>query len=251
MTAALAQIEDLHGVGLDDLNHAAALQTRVDRKYLVTPAQLAALLDRVGDEARVLEIDGRRGFRYQSIYFDTPAFDSYLGAAHRRPNRFKVRTRRYLDSHGCWVEVKLRSRHGQTVKHRHEHDVERFDELTPASLAFVASFPRVRDLAHLLEPLITTSYTRSTLLVGAMRATIDVDVTCASARGAVVLGGGIIVETKTEGAASAVDRVLWDLHVRPSRISKFAIGVGATYPELPSNRWHRTMRCHVHPRPGA
>ena len=143
----------------------------------------STVLDRVADEVRVLDIDGRRGFRYESLYFDTPEFDSYLGAARRRPDRFKVRTRRYLDADGCWIEVKLRNRHGQTVKHRHPHEAAEFGQLSPGSLAFVSSFPRLRDLAHRLEPAMTTRYQRSTLLIGDARATIDVGVTAPTATG--------------------------------------------------------------------
>lgn len=248
MITALVRIDDLDGVGLDELNSHAALQTRTDRKYLVTPAQLEVLLERVAGEVRVLDIDGRRGFRYESLYFDTPEFDSYLGAARRRPDRFKVRTRRYLDADACWVEVKLRSRHGQTVKHRHPHVMAEFGQLSPGSLAFVSSFPRLRDLAHRLEPATTTRYQRSTLLIGDARATIDVGVTCTTDGRVVDLGDAVIVETKSAGVPSPVDRALWDLHVRPGAISKFCLGVAALYPELPSNKWHRTLRCHVHVR---
>ena len=249
MSTALVQIDGLDGVGLDELDRHAALQTRTDRKYLLTPAQLDTLLDtlldRVAADVRVLDIDGRRGFRYESLYFDTPEFDSYLGAARRRPDRFKVRTRRYLDADGCWIEVKLRNRHGQTVKHRHPHDPADFGQLSASSLAFVSSFPRLLDLAHRLEPAVTTRYTRSTLLIGASRTTIDIGVTCAKGGGTVGLGDGIIVETKSDGVPGPVDRVLWDLHVRPGAISKFCLGVAALHPELPSNKWHRTLHCHV------
>jgi VTC domain len=246
LSAALVQIDDLDGVGLDELNCHAALQTRTDRKYLVTPAQLDELLDRMAGDMRARDIAGRRGFRYESLYFDTPDFDSYLGAARRRPDRFKVRTRRYLDADGCWVEVKLRNRHGQTVKHRHPHEAAEFGRLSAGSLAFVSSFPRLADIAHRLEPAMTTHYRRSTLLIGASRATIDVGVTCTANGRTIDLGDAVIVETKSEGVPSPVDRTLWDLHVRPGTISKFCLGVAALHPELPSNKWHRTLRCHVH-----
>lgn len=246
MSDTLSQIDELDAVGLDELNHHAALQTRTDRKYLVSPAQLDTLIERTAADVRVLDIHGRRGFRYESLYFDTPDFDSYLSAARRRPDRFKVRTRRYLDADGCWVEVKLRDRHGRTVKHRSPHEADEFGQLSASSLAFVSSFPRLTDLAHRLEPVMTTRYRRSTLLIGASRATIDVGVTCSADGRTVDLGDTVVVETKSAGGIGPVDRVLWDLHVRPGTISKFCLGVAALHPELPSNKWHRTLRCHVH-----
>ena len=47
-------------VSLAELDEAAALQTRRDRKYLVPVPAVAELVARLDGEARVLEIDGRR-----------------------------------------------------------------------------------------------------------------------------------------------------------------------------------------------
>ena len=107
-------------ISLDELNNAAALQTRTDRKYLLTWDQFQTLLPQL-NHCRVLEIDGRRWFRYRSMYFDTLSLASYLGAAHGSPRRFKVRTRTYVDSGECYIEAKLRNRRGQTVKSRQVH----------------------------------------------------------------------------------------------------------------------------------
>lgn len=254
MSAALMQLDDLPAIGLAEVNATAALLTRVDRKYVVTPDALDRLLDRVADDARILQIGDRRRFAYQSVYFDTPSFDAYLGAARRRPDRFKVRTRSYLDAAtaegSCWVEVKLRNRRGQTEKHRHAHAAGHAADLTPEALAFVASFARLHALAHELDPVITTRYRRSTLVMGAARATIDVDLECIAGDGRhrdriVTLGDRIVVETKSERSPSPVDRALWDLSIRPTTISKFAVGAAVLFPELPSNKWHRTIADHA------
>lgn len=250
MSAALLQLGELDAIDLDALNDRAALQTRVDRKYVVRAHQLEAVLDRVAGCTRVLEIDGRRLFGYRSVYFDTPELDSYLGAARRRPDRFKVRTRTYLDTAadpaGCWVEVKLRTRDGKTAKHRLAHPADRADELVPDSLAFVASFPRLTDIAHRLDPVIVTAYRRTTLTTGTARATIDLDVTASTLDGRVAsLRDVVVVETKSERAPGPVDRALWDLGIRPTTISKFAMGCAALHPALPSNKWARLLRDHV------
>ena len=64
--------------GLAELNAAAGLLVRVDRKYLVPLATAQGLVDALAGAARVLQIEGRRGFSYASTYFDTPDLDSYL-----------------------------------------------------------------------------------------------------------------------------------------------------------------------------
>ena len=104
--AAVDQLAAMQPITLDELNAVAALQTRVDRKYLVPRAALAKVLDQLGDDCNVLDFDGARDSLYESVYFDTPDLDSYLSAAHKRRRRFKIRTRAYLDTGVCFLEVK-------------------------------------------------------------------------------------------------------------------------------------------------
>ena len=92
-------IDTLPPISLTDLGKTASLLTRKDRKYLV-PMSVARLLVEQ-DRMQILEIDGRRTFHYESVYFDTPERASYLAAAQKRRRRFKVRTRSYLDSGLC------------------------------------------------------------------------------------------------------------------------------------------------------
>ena len=54
-----------------------------------------------------------------------------------------------------------------------------------------------------------------------------------------------IVETKCEHHAGEMDRALWALGVRPSRVSKYCTSLAALNPDLPSNRWARTLRRHL------
>jgi hypothetical protein len=46
-------------ISLDGANDIAALQTRIDRKYLVTESMLWQLLDSFAPTVRVLEIEGQ------------------------------------------------------------------------------------------------------------------------------------------------------------------------------------------------
>ncbi|MEU8159432.1 VTC domain-containing protein [Micromonospora parva] len=105
-------------VTLAEVIDRAALQCRVDRKYVITVDELPHLLDHLTPYARVLDIEGERTFRYESVYFDTPCLASYHCAAYRRRRRFKVRTRTYLDSAQCWLEVKISGARGRVTKHR-------------------------------------------------------------------------------------------------------------------------------------
>ncbi len=239
-------VERLDGpapVALDEMESTAALLTRRDRKYIVPLAVAAELVDRLEAACRVLEIDGRRRFRYESVYFDTPQHASYLGAARRRPRRFKVRTRSYLDSGCCLLEIKSRDRRGRTVKERLEHPIEIRSHLDPAGRAFVRQCPLIGEQSLALEPTLTTRYTRATLLVGQARVTIDTEVEGHAVDGrTVTLVGMAIIETKSGGPPSQADRVLWSLGHRPTRVSKFCTSLAALRPELPSNKWTQALR---------
>lgn len=244
-------LADLAPVGLAELVDRAALQTRVDRKYLLTVADLPLLLDHLASYARVLEIDGERAFRYESVYFDTPGLVSYHCAAYRRRRRFKVRTRTYLDSAQCWLEVKISGARGSITKHRLPYQPQDrrtvqpgrtfVDETLTRELIFPAE-------GSSLEPTLVSSYRRSTLLLPQTnsRVTIDTDLRWQDGRHTLELPGLVVVETKTRSAAAPLDRMLWQRGTRPARISKYATGLAALRLDLPSTPWRRTLRRHFH-----
>lgn len=235
----------LEVLSLEELLAVADLQTRRDRKYLVPQEEVDGLIAQ--SDTRVLAIGGSRVFRYESVYFDTDHLDSYLGAARRRPRRFKVRTRSYLDSDQCMVEVKTRDARGRTVKHRHPHPVEHRGELTDTARRFVATIGLAAGHVDALRPAMTTRYRRATLLQEqpASRVTVDFDVTWLDPEGlAADLTGFVLIETKTAGQPCPFDRILWRAGHRPVTISKYCTGLAATDRGIPSNKWHRVLNRH-------
>jgi len=78
------------------------------------------------------------------------------------------------------------------------------------------------------------------------RVTIDQNVAAVDAHGGRMdYGDLLVVETKSAGGAGTVDRALWAHGIRPARISKYCTSLAALHPELPSNRWSRTLRRYV------
>ena len=233
-------------LSLETVTGVAELQTRTDRKYLIAPELFLAMTRTLGPGLAVLEVDGARAFRYESVYFDTPTLDSFHGAAHGRRRRFKVRTRTYLDSGVCVLEVKTRSGRDETVKHRIPYHPDDRHRLTVEGLGFVAEHVRV-PVGTTLAPVLTTSYRRATLVVltDGTRLTCDAALVCTSVDGAsVALRDRLLVETKSWGAPTTADRFLWSAGHRPVAISKFCLGMAALDPRLPANRWNRTLRHH-------
>lgn len=246
----LAAAADLPPVGLAELVDRAALQTRVDRKYLLTVAAAEVVVAGLAEaeQVRVLAEGEQRAFGYASQYLDTPELTGFHLAARGRRRRFKVRLRTYLDSADSFLEVKTRGSRGQTVKQR--------IPWTGADDGFVddvlqrAGIDQVRSAA--LQPSLRTGYLRTTLLLPASesRVTVDTGLTWSLPTGrAVALPGMAIVETKSGAAASAADRHLWRHGHRPCRISKYGTGLAALRPGLPANRWHPVLSRHFPTQP--
>jgi hypothetical protein len=240
-------VAGLAPASLAQVTERAALQTRIDRKYLVPVDRFAELIARLPGTWGALEIDGWRGFAYESVYFDTPDLLTYRHHLQGRRRRYKVRTRAYLDSGDGTFEVKLKGRRDQTVKARLPYPVADRACLTPPAQAFLAD--RLGEAYGLaaprLEPVVTTAYRRTTLvdLLEGARLTCDVDLTFTGA-GRVAHGpsGHVLVESKSPEVGGAADRALRELGLRPVRMSKFCIAVALLHPGIRANPWHRTLR---------
>jgi len=251
--------DGINTISLAELNSEASLLTRMDRKYLVPPGDTQHVISHLAPRAQVLQIDGLRHFRYASTYFDTPGLDAYFLAARKRRRRYKIRTRTYLDSGLCFLEVKTNGSREATVKDRFKYDPDDADRITPDGRLFVierlvesgtCSSDEARTIADALVPVMDSTYSRTTLHLphDEARATFDTQLTWdLFGPDGKRLGQGVsvdhlnVVETKNPSTASPTDRLLWHQGHRPARISKYATGMALLHPELPANRWYRTL----------
>lgn len=231
-------------IGLAELQLTADLQTRLDRKYFVDPDVLVRAVRTLGPTLRVLAIGDLRDFVYDSVYFDTPALDSYLGAATGRRRRFKVRTRSYLDTDECVLEVKTAGGRGHTVKQRRPYALALRDILDDDARDFLHRNRIDPAVTAQLRPTLHTRYQRSTLLGDdGARFTVDSGLRCTAPAGATVgLGRKVLVETKSAGPVTALDRFLWRHGVRPVTVSKYCTGLAAVTPGLAANKWNTVLR---------
>ena len=251
--------EGIETITLAELNSEASLLTRMDRKYLVPPGDTQDVVDYLAPRAQVLQIDSLRHFRYASTYFDTPGLDAYFLAAHKRRRRYKIRTRTYLDSGLCFLEVKTNGSRESTVKDRFKYDPDDADRITPDGRLFVIErlvesstccLDEASRIAEALVPVMDSTYSRTTLHLphDEARATFDTKLTWdlfdpdgRRLKTGVSVGHLNVVETKNPSTASPTDRLLWHQGHRPARISKYATGMALLHPELPANRWYRTL----------
>lgn len=246
-------ISTLAPIDLTALNSEAELQSRVDRKYVLTRNEAGQFVHVLTREVapQCLEIAGRREFNYRSDYADTGDLDAYWASVRRSRFRFKVRTRHYLDSDSHWLEVKVRTPRGRTDKHRLPLEARR-DPLTAPFITEVLSrydIPQANAIAGTLRSVVASEYQRTTLFLPEFnsRLTIDSELRWTlpdSSPGQFPLErrfAAVIIETKAEAHRSPVDGILASLGHRPVRISKYATGMAVTHPELPANPWHRLL----------
>jgi hypothetical protein len=231
----------------------AELLERVDRKYFLPVPALGELTERLGRDFAVLDIDGRQLFGYRSVYFDTFDLASYRAHLQGRRRRFKVRTRTYLDSGLCMLEVKLKGFRGITVKLRTGHQADRAHLLDTAALDFVGACVRnnydLPVLDDLRPALVSTTY-RATLIsrYSPSRVTLDVGLRCTGLGGDIAAKDGyVLVETKGGTRGSLADQSLHDMGIRPVKVSKYCIGIAMLHPQVASNPWHRTLRRYFEP----
>lgn len=243
-----AAVADRATISLDDVVENAALQTRVDKKFLLTPEQFTAFTDRLGTEFSVMQIEGLRTFRYESTYFDTPDFEQYRAHRQGRRRRYKVRSRTYVDSDLCMFEIKTKGRRGTTVKHRREQPLEDAHALSPENLEFTAAVLAEEYGENMpdLQPAMRNAYRRATLVnpVDGERVTCDVELQYSNADTSVRGPDMVIVETKSADGQGISDQALAALGIRPISMSKYCLGIATLHPELPANKWSRLLARH-------
>ncbi len=235
-------------IGLAAVEATSALQTRLERKYLVALPLLEALFEELAPTYRALEIDGRREFGYRTTYYDTPDLRSLREHRQRRRQRYKFRRRRYLETHRAALEVKLKGARGRTVKHALPCGFE--DDLSPAERDFLAG--RVLEAygrtvaSATLAPVLRVDARRVTLVAPdrSERVTCDlaVDLGARSLR-----PGYAIVESKSGRGDATADRVLRRLGQRPLACSKFCLGVTFARPETGLSDYRRLRTYFVAP----
>lgn len=228
-------------VTLDELD--GLLVDRLDTKYLFAAEAIPGLLAALGGHYRVLEIDGVRVHGYETVYFDTPAFDLYHAHHAGRPNRYKVRSRRYGTTGSAVLEVKQRMKRSRTLKRRMAMPglVHVLDE---GARSFVADAIAGAPPAALV-PRLECTFSRITLADAACseRLTIDLDLAFRWGEQLAGVPGLAVVERKRpEGAAGSPFTSLARLAgVRASAFSKYCIGVALVHEGIKHNRFNRQL----------
>ncbi|MFG2114491.1 polyphosphate polymerase domain-containing protein [Streptomyces sp. NPDC048718] len=246
--AARLGLDLLSGASLAEVDAAAALQHRTDRKYLLPARSAVRLVSELAPTHRVLDLGGRRSTGYRTVYFDTPGLASWRAHTQGRRRRWKVRTRLYAEDGLCRVEVKTKDGRGATVKHALAVPHRAHGSLDGAAADFVDRVLAREGIPHTaagLEPAAEVRYRRAALadLDAGTRVTIDGELSFLRERRTAALGTGwVLVETKGGPRPAPADRLLHRLGVRQVSLSKYVTGLALLVPHLPDNDIRRLAR---------
>ena len=216
--------EELEPITLAEMEEVALLD-RTDTKFFFSSEHLSDILEDLKEDYRILNVNGIRLNKYRTLYYDTSDFMLYRMHQNGKKNRVKVRNRKYVDSNLCFLEVKLKSNTGRTVKER--VIIDDFElEINEKSKKFIAD--RARNLDD-LEPVLWNEFQRITLVSKhkAERLTFDLELTFEVEGKTREMQKLVIAELKQEKvdrhskAFSAFKQRL----IRPSRISKYCVGI--------------------------
>ena len=219
-----------------------SLQDRLDTKFMFKDSLLPALLERMKENYFVLEIKGKRYNHYETLYFDTSDFGLYLRHHNGRVNRYKFRSRRYVESDLNFFEIKFKNNKGRTIKERIKKN-EIIKNLCDTSSEFVRNISNIDP--NTLEPKLWVNYRRMTFVnkYSAERLTIDTNLTFIDDHSNVLYKGLVIAELKQGGAneKSPFKNLMRDYSVQKKSISKYCLGVITLNEKIKRNNFKPTL----------
>jgi hypothetical protein len=213
-----------------------ALLNRTDTKFVMSSAQILTTLSALQKDYRMLAVCGQRLNHYRTLYFDTPSFELYHQHVNGRLDRYKVRSREYIDSNLSFLEVKHKTSKGRTIKSRlrTEQQVVTLAQGDGHWLSGVFPYNNRN-----LEPTLWNTFTRLTLVSKycCERVTLDIDLTFYTEEKVIPVDGIAIAEVKME-ASSRTSTFLQEMRLQkvyPRAFSKYTTGVALLYDLVKKN----------------
>ncbi len=209
---------------LEDLDRVKLLN-RIDTKFLFHAQQLPDILEKIKPDYLVLEINHNSIFGYETLYFDTPDFDLYKLHHNGKPNRLKVRFRKYSDSGLIYFEVKYKIKNSRTNKKRIKQD--QISTKLSAKQKSMIYQPSISN--DQLLPKMWVNFQRITLVNKAFneRLTLDTNLSFCNESKRLPLDDLCIAEIKTDKSAknSPILHVLKERRIHQMSFSKYSMAV--------------------------
>ena len=231
-------LDSFETITLDKIEKVSLLD-RAETKYVMNMQMLLDVLEDLSKYYKVLVVNDNKKNSYQTFYFDTPDFEMYRKHHNGLRNRYKVRTREYLDSQLLFTEVKFKNNKNKTIKKRirREDEEEIFIHKSKQFIQEKTPFSS-EDLITVLK----NNYSRITLIhkTDIERVTIDLDMEFFdNANKSVKFDNLVIVEIKQEKFSQRSDfiRLMHDKKIRSTSFSKYCVGVSLLYDDVKTNNF--------------
>lgn len=237
-----AQLANFEPIQLAQMER-VALQDRYEVKYLFHVTRLGRFLEQLVGNYKVLVVEGHRLNRYQTLYFDTADFALYHRHHMGARNRYKVRSREYMESGYTFLEIKHKTNKKRTVKKR----------MPTSTLVSVIEGSAAQFLddkcpyqADQLTPRLWNRYQRITLVNKHEneRVTLDIDLSYAWGEQSVGVPALVVAEVKqpARSCPSFFCSLMRQNGVRKASFSKYCVGVSLLYPQVKHNKFKTTYR---------
>lgn len=217
------------------------LMDRTDTKYVFARKNLEQVLMNMLPHYRILEVNGLRISRYESLYYDTNNFLLYHQHHCGKANRYKVRSRRYVESALSFFEVKFKNNKGRTIKNRVKQ--KQIDgSINDKAQSLLLQTPLS---PQLLEAQLWVNYSRITL-VGVHhpeRVTIDTQLHFKNSIAEKQYSDLVIAEVKQDKASgSPFIELMKQMRIREGSISKYCFAVASLNQHIRQNNFKQIIR---------
>jgi len=233
---------DFEAISLKEMDD-VKLMDRADEKYIFRIEQLPFLLDRLRGHYKVLEIEGQRASRYETLYYDTDSLDLYIKHLTKRTNRYKIRSRNYVESNLCFFEVKLKNSKGRTIKTRiktsHVFEQLSDDQRLSMFLHQETGFESARMKAQFW-----INYHRITLvnIASKERCTIDLNLQCVNQNYDQQFPTLVILEVKqNKSEVSVAKSCMKEMRIKKGGMSKYCLGLISLNPTVRANNFKKKI----------
>ncbi len=229
-------LQNFESITLEQMD-TVKLQDRMDTKFVFSSVHLTSILQKLSESYKVLEIKGNRISKYETLYFDTPDFSLYTKHQNEKTNRYKLRIRKYVESDLIFFEIKFKNNKGRTIKDR-----IRIKEIKDVLQKKESDFLKEKTNLNPEDfgAKICVNYSRLTLVneITNERLTIDVDLSYKKEGRVYPLSNLVIAELKQKKTVSSYfGKVMKELNLHQSSMSKYCIGIASTYNNVKKNNF--------------
>lgn len=225
------------------------LLKRYDTKFVFCRDKLIPVLEFLSAHYVVLEINNRRYFKYESLYYDTDDYFFYRQHHNKKYDRYKIRCRKYIDSDQCYFEVKHKNNKNKTIKSRlllNNSNV--FTGLTAESKLFARNsvFLNNGNIIDQIKPKLGVNFERITFANHSYKERFTIDINLSFTNKNLLqrkVDNLVIAELKSEKHSinSQLLQYLKGMKIYPSKFSKYCIGMALTEKDIKCNRFKKNL----------